>query len=102
MKMQRFSIILLVLVSGRAFLHTAIAQNHTQGSIEKLKNVLKEPRPGKEQLASRDAQAKRQSQAAIELLILGQNKEVWPLLKQSNDPGLRSYLIRDIGSSGVS
>jgi formylglycine-generating enzyme required for sulfatase activity len=70
--------------------------------ITKWQHVLEEPQPAADHLAERDALAKRQEQAAIALLRLGKGQLVWPLLRHSPDPSLRSYLIRDLGSSGVS
>jgi formylglycine-generating enzyme required for sulfatase activity len=42
---------------------------------------------------ARDSLAKRQANAAVTLLRLGQLSRVWPLLRHSRDPSLRSYLI---------
>jgi len=98
---KHYSLFLLVIfISARTFI--ASAQNETQLNVGKLKSILAEPKIDEGQLASRDAQAKRQSQAAIELLKSGHSEAIWSLLKQNADPGLRSYLIRDIGNSGVS
>src|SRR6266496_28519 len=70
--------------------------------IAKWQHVVEEPQPSADHLAERDALARRQTQAAIALLRLGKGELVWPLLRHSPDPSLRSYLIRDLGSSGVS
>ncbi|WP_128544524.1 formylglycine-generating enzyme family protein [Larkinella soli] len=69
--------------------------------IKNLERVLTEPRPAEEQLSQRDAQAKRQAEAAIALMEMGAHKQIWPLLRHRADPGLRSYLIRDIGRSQI-
>ena len=53
-------------------------------------------RPGRKRRAS-----KKKAAAAIKLYRAGQVKEVWPLLKLTEDPAARSYLIRDLGSSGA-
>src|SRR5262249_50520198 len=45
--------------------------------------------------------AKRQAKAAVALLRMGQPEKVWPLLKHSADPRLRSYLIHLLGPSDV-
>ncbi len=47
--------------------------------------------------AAKDALAKRQAQAAVALLQLGVAERVWPLLKHSPDPRLRSFLIHRFG-----
>jgi len=78
------------------------ARGGTDGAAgEKWREMLGRPVPAKEHLAARDDLAKRQTVAAIGLLQLGQPDAVWPLLKHREDPTLRSYLIRDIGRSGV-
>lgn len=58
--------------------------------------------PAERTLAERDALAKRQVRAAIEQARLGKPELLWPLLRHSSDPSARSYLIRDLGSSGIS
>jgi formylglycine-generating enzyme required for sulfatase activity len=45
--------------------------------------------------------AKRQAKAAVALLRLDQPEKVWPLLKHSPDPRVRSYLIHLVGPAGV-
>jgi formylglycine-generating enzyme required for sulfatase activity len=71
-------------------------------AIAKWKRLLEEPKPAEDQLAARDALAKRQAEAATALLRLGQPERVWPLLRHGPDPSLRSYLVRDLGRSGIS
>jgi len=51
--------------------------------------------PDKEKLA------KRQANAAVALLRMNQPVKVWPLLKHSPDPRVRSYLIHRLGPLGV-
>ncbi len=45
--------------------------------------------------------AKRQANAAVALLRLGQPDGVWPLLKHSPDPRVRSYLIHYLSPRGA-
>jgi formylglycine-generating enzyme required for sulfatase activity len=45
--------------------------------------------------------AKRQANAAVALLKMGRPEKVWPLLKQSPDPRVRSYLIHRLGPLGA-
>jgi len=45
----------------------------------------------------RDKLAKRQANAAVALLKMSQPAKVWPLLKHSPDPRVRSYLIHRFG-----
>lgn len=49
----------------------------------------------------RETLAKRQANSAIALLKMNESRNVWPLLKHSPDPRLRSYLIHRIGRFGV-
>ncbi len=44
--------------------------------------------------------AQRQANAAIGLLRMGQADRVWPLLKHSPDPRLRSWIIHQLGATG--
>jgi serine/threonine protein kinase len=45
--------------------------------------------------------AKRQANAAVALLRMNQPAKVWPLLKHSPDPTVRSYLIHRLGPLGA-
>jgi eukaryotic-like serine/threonine-protein kinase len=51
----------------------------------------------------REKLAKRQANAAVALLRLGQPEKVWPLLKRTppDDPRVRSYLIHRLSPLGV-
>jgi formylglycine-generating enzyme required for sulfatase activity len=57
--------------------------------------------PAEDRLAERDAFAKSQVSAAIEKARRGNHELLWTLLRHSSDPSARSYLIRDLGSSGI-
>src|SRR5207302_7704928 len=46
--------------------------------------------------------AKRQATAAVALLRMDQATPVWPLLKHTPDPRVRSYLIHQLGPMGAS
>ena len=48
----------------------------------------------------REKLAKRQANAAVALLRMNQPEKVWPLLKHSPDPRVRSYLDSSPGSAG--
>jgi hypothetical protein len=45
--------------------------------------------------------AKKQASTGVALLVMGKGEKVWPLLKHSPDPTLRSYLIERLGPGGV-
>ena len=48
-----------------------------------------------------DGPGERQANAAVALLAMGQGEKVWPLLKHSPDPTVRSYLIDRLGPGGA-
>jgi formylglycine-generating enzyme required for sulfatase activity len=50
--------------------------------------------------ADRERLAKRQANAAVALLRMYQPDKVWPLLRHSPDPRVRSYLIHRLGPEG--
>jgi formylglycine-generating enzyme required for sulfatase activity len=49
----------------------------------------------------REKLAKRQANAAAALLRMNQSEKVWPLLQQSPDPRVRSYLLHRLSPLGV-
>jgi formylglycine-generating enzyme required for sulfatase activity len=51
--------------------------------------------------AARVALARRQANAAVALVQLGRPERVWPLLRHSPYPDLRSYLVQRLGPLGV-
>src|SRR5262249_30900569 len=51
--------------------------------------------------AAKDALASRKAQAAVALLQLGQEELVWPLLRHSPDPRVRSFLIHRLSPLGT-
>ena len=56
-------------------------------------------KPGSEQ--RQDELAERQARAAIALVRLGKADEVWPLLRYSADPRLRSFIVNWLNPLGV-
>jgi formylglycine-generating enzyme required for sulfatase activity len=54
-----------------------------------------------QELDRRDALAKRQAQAAVALVQLGQAESVWPLLRHSPNPSRRTYLLHALGRLGT-
>ena len=94
---------LLLLILFAALVGDAVQHDANSGrDVAKWKRILAEPKPPEDRLAARDALAKRQAEAAAALLRSGQHELVWPLLRHSPDPSLRSYLIRDLSRSGIS
>jgi formylglycine-generating enzyme required for sulfatase activity/tRNA A-37 threonylcarbamoyl transferase component Bud32 len=51
--------------------------------------------------ADRIALARRHANAALALLKLGQDEAVWPLLRHSPRPDVRSFLVRDLATRGA-
>ncbi len=50
---------------------------------------------------SREKQAKQQAAAAVVLLQLNRPEQVWPLLRHSANPGVRSHLIHRLSLTGT-
>ena len=51
--------------------------------------------------SAKDQLAQRQARAAIGLVRLGKAESIWPLLRHSPDPRLRSFIINWLGPLGV-
>ncbi len=51
--------------------------------------------------SDREKLAKRQASAAVALVRMDRLEKVWPLLKHSDDPTLRSYLVHRLSSLGA-
>jgi serine/threonine protein kinase/formylglycine-generating enzyme required for sulfatase activity len=62
-------------------------------AIAALRQVLARGMPPDDQVSARQVLARRQAQAAVALLQLGDAESVWPLLRHSPDPTRRTYLI---------
>src|SRR6266540_2038100 len=105
--MQRFLLIaLLTLGLLTSFDSTTVtttqAQNRTdEAQIRQLRQKLQEAMPAENQPAARDTLARQQAEAAVALLKLGQDGQVWSLLRYSSDPSRRTYLIHSLGRLGV-
>jgi len=50
---------------------------------------------------TRDRLAERQARAAVALVRMGKAEEVWPLLRHSADPRLRSYIVNWLNPLGA-
>ncbi len=62
----------------------------------RLESQLAEPRG-----PDATAYAKKQASLGVALLIMGHGEKVWPLLKHSSDPTVRSFLIDRLAPGGV-
>ena len=99
---REHAFVLIMLVLGGTLWMTLPARAQTdRAAVAAAREILGRATPAEEHVAARDDLAKRQALAAISLLRLGEAELVWPLLRHGPDPGRRSYLIRDIGRSGV-
>jgi formylglycine-generating enzyme required for sulfatase activity len=66
-----------------------------------LEEVLaEEPGPGADTKA-RVALARRQANAAVALAAMGRWEKVWPLMRHTPDPTLRTYLLDRLGRGGA-
>jgi formylglycine-generating enzyme required for sulfatase activity len=67
----------------------------------KWRTLLQEQASPSDRLAARDARARRQAEAAIQLLKSGDPEPVFRLLRHASDPSVRSYIVRDIAATGA-
>jgi serine/threonine protein kinase/formylglycine-generating enzyme required for sulfatase activity len=76
-------------------------QEHRERALALMSQELaRTPAPDASE-ATKDALASRQAQAAVALLQLGQDELVWPLLRHSPDPRVRSFLIHRLSPLGT-
>jgi formylglycine-generating enzyme required for sulfatase activity len=71
---------------------------HEKAAVPLLEELVKQAWPPAEN--EREQQARRQANAAVTLLQLGEPDQVWPLLKHGpdSDPRRRSYVIHRLGA----
>ena len=74
---------------------------HMPDAIARLENRLDEKSDPNVPAEAKIVLAKRQASIGMALLVMGKGEQVWPLLKHSPDPTMRSILIERLGSSGV-
>ena len=93
---------MLVADTDSEFQPLALAIRSHRGSVSAdLRERLRQSSPADAAREVRDALWKRQANAAVCLLGLDEQDAVWPLLKQSDNPSLRGFIIerlRDCGS----
>jgi len=75
--------------------------SHRDRALPLLNDTVSTPLESKKTDDEKEALAKRQANAAVALLRLGQSDRVWPLLRHSPDPRVRSYLIHGLGPLGA-
>ena len=69
-----------------------------QAEIAKTATI---PDGDKDSETAKDRLAERQARAAIALVRLGKAEEVWPLLRHSADPRLRSFIVNWLSPLGA-
>jgi serine/threonine protein kinase/formylglycine-generating enzyme required for sulfatase activity len=74
---------------------------HGERGRELLQHELSRELPPDADENARESLAKRQANAAVALLRTGRPESVWPLLKHSQDPRVRSYLIHRFSPFGA-
>jgi formylglycine-generating enzyme required for sulfatase activity len=70
-------------------------------AFARLENVLAEPSQADASIEAKVALAKRQANVGVALVVMGRDEKVWPLLKHSPDPTLRSFLIDRLAPGGA-
>ncbi len=73
---------------------------HKKEAVALAEQELAKPPPEKGTEAQREALAKRQANTAVALFRLGNSDEVWPTLKFTPDPSVRSYVIHWVSPLG--
>jgi len=76
-------------------------KEHAEQAVPVLTSEIERKLPSDANDDDKEKLAKRQANAAVALLGLGRNEKVWPLLKHSPDPRVRSYLIHRMAPLGV-
>jgi len=69
--------------------------------VELLDEVVQKSLNAEDTEEKKERLAKRQANAAVALLRLGRGDMVWPLLKHTPDPRVRSYLIHRVSPLGA-
>jgi formylglycine-generating enzyme required for sulfatase activity len=66
-----------------------------------LENIVAGSTPAGASLEEREALDRRRARAATVLILIGQGETGWQLLRFKPDPQARSFLVHDLGPSGV-
>jgi serine/threonine protein kinase/formylglycine-generating enzyme required for sulfatase activity len=102
-KPQLLKELILLADSDREFQPMLAAlSNHKQLVVPEFKSLLTQSPPKRAEPDKRDAFWKKQANAAVCLLELGDTESVWPLFQQTPDPSLRSFIIDRIARLGAS
>jgi formylglycine-generating enzyme required for sulfatase activity len=82
------------------YVYTKFEEQQDRG-LSALEAELDKKLPADAKNDAKEKLAKRQAIAAVALLRMNRPEKVWPLLKHSPDPRVRSYLIHRLGPLGV-
>jgi formylglycine-generating enzyme required for sulfatase activity len=77
------------------------AEAHRERAVALCQETLEATLDQQKTEVEKERLAKRQANAGVALLRLGQAGKVWPLLRHSPDPRVRSYLIHRLGPLGA-
>jgi formylglycine-generating enzyme required for sulfatase activity len=72
-----------------------------EDAVAILEGTINTPLASKKTEDEKERLAKRQANSAVALLKMGQPEQVWPVLKHTPDPRVRSYLIHRLGPMGA-
>jgi serine/threonine protein kinase/formylglycine-generating enzyme required for sulfatase activity len=76
-------------------------QAHRDQAVARMEQELEKAEPAAERVRERDEWARRQAQAAVTLLRLGEAEHIWEWLKHPGpDPSRRTYLLHALGRLG--
>ena len=93
---------LLLTADNEQFLEVfSVLKAHREEVIQLLLDKLDVQSPPNALVAAKDQLAKQQANAAVALVQLKSAVKVWPLLKHSSDPSLRSYIIDRLARFGI-
>ena len=101
-KPERLTPLILLADNDREFQPLLSAlRNHTQSVVPELQTLISQSPPAEAEPDERDAFWKKQANAAVCLLELGETESVWPLFQQTPDPSLRSFIIDRMARLGA-
>ena len=78
-----------------------VLKSHGQEAVDLLLTKLDQQLPADALDADKEILARQQANAAVALVQLDHAGKVWPQLKHSSDPRLRSYIIDRMAHSGI-
>src|SRR5256885_320037 len=86
-------------LSSRRSSHTGDMKSGAD-SVVRLRDILQRSAPDSAPSAA-DSLARQQRDAALALLRLGYEDDVWPLLRLTENPSTRTYLVHSFAGAGL-